>query len=115
MARFLTWFYYFQFYHSFSSPSCYHCAVLKIITSPNKSRVIFGTNEIVNLCIVTGFLADFDEINGIIGSFFTRSSSGRKYILLLRLLMCSFSKDKQSGLVVSIDLLDISSVSSLII
>ena len=108
MARFLTWFYYFRFYHSFSSPSCYHCAVLKIISLLIKA--VF-----VNLCIVTGFLADFDEINGIIGSFFTRSSSGRKYILLLRLLMCYFSKDKQSGLVVSIDLLDISSVSSLII
>ena len=46
--------------------------------------------------------------NDFIRSFFMQSSSCRKYVSLSRLLMCSFSKHKECGLVVFIDLLDIS-------
>ena len=46
-------------------------------------------STVSGVCIVTEFSVDFDEINDFIKSFFTRSSSRRKYTLLLRLSVCS--------------------------
>ena len=74
----------------------------------------FLGSTVSGVWIVTDFSADFDESNNFITSFFSRSLSRRKYISLSRLLICSYSKVMEFGLVISI-ILDISNVSSLII
>ena len=55
MVIFLTWFYYFKLYHSFSSSSCYHYVgvLLDIIVSPNKNGVICRTEMRLQIRVLT--------------------------------------------------------------